>query len=236
MTYRRAHESQALHTLGVTDISLLLPSKGEAAPHTFCRVDKNLNTGMWGPALYLCYKRAVAKANALVYEAGLISRYPEADVESFPLPESVPMFCLPMGVTVESWPLNTKYQLPVFSTFVLTSASGDKVGFPRECLSERQSVRLGLVSVVDRRPITNRTLQVKKSVCVLSHWPFFTVFQKFQTFIYRYSISGPHVLPLKKSGPSFLVDYITLFNLFLFTQVKVNRPSLCIKSHRDSAG
>uniref|UniRef100_A0AAY5K694 MABP domain-containing protein n=1 Tax=Esox lucius TaxID=8010 RepID=A0AAY5K694_ESOLU len=45
-TYRRAHESQALHTLGVTDISLLLPSKGEAAPHTFCRVDKNLNTGM----------------------------------------------------------------------------------------------------------------------------------------------------------------------------------------------
>lgn len=23
----------------------------------------------WGPALYLCYKRAVAKANALVYKA-----------------------------------------------------------------------------------------------------------------------------------------------------------------------
>uniref|UniRef100_A0A6Q2ZML0 DENN/MADD domain containing 4B n=1 Tax=Esox lucius TaxID=8010 RepID=A0A6Q2ZML0_ESOLU len=213
LTYRRAHESQALHTLGVTDISLLLPSKGEAAPHTFCRVDKNLNTGMWGPALYLCYKRAVAKANALVYEAGLISRYPEADVESFPLPESVPMFCLPMGVTVESWPLNTKYQLPVFSTFVLTSASGDKVygaaiqfyeSFPRECLSERQSVRLGLVSVVDRRPITNRTLQVKKSVCVLSHWPFFTVFQKFLTFVYRYSISGPHVLPLEKHISSFM--------------------------------
>uniref|UniRef100_A0A674E9F2 DENN domain containing 4B n=1 Tax=Salmo trutta TaxID=8032 RepID=A0A674E9F2_SALTR len=213
LTYRRAPESQALHTLGVTDISLLLPSKGEVAPHTFCRVEKNLNTGIWGPALYLCYKRAVAKANALVYEAGLISRYPEADVESFPLPESVPMFCLPMGVTVESWPLNTKYQLPVFSTFVLTSACGDKVygaaiqfyeAFPRECLSERQSVRLGLVSVVDRRPITNRTLQVKKSVCVLSHWPFFTVFQKFLTFVYRYSISGPHVLPLEKHISSFM--------------------------------
>uniref|UniRef100_A0A673YHL8 DENN domain containing 4B n=1 Tax=Salmo trutta TaxID=8032 RepID=A0A673YHL8_SALTR len=213
LTYRRAPESQALHTLGVTDISLLLPSKGEVAAHTFCRVEKNLNTGIWGPALYLCYKRAVAKANALVYEAGLISRYPEADVESFPLPESVPMFCLPMGVTVESWPLNTKYQLPVFSTFVLTSACGDKVygaaiqfyeAFPRECLSERQSVRLGLVSVVDRRPITNRTLQVKKSVCVLSHWPFFTVFQKFLTFVYRYSISGPHVLPLEKHISSFM--------------------------------
>uniref|UniRef100_A0A8B9JY22 DENN/MADD domain containing 4B n=1 Tax=Astyanax mexicanus TaxID=7994 RepID=A0A8B9JY22_ASTMX len=213
LMYRRAPDSQALNTLGVTDISLLMPSKGEVAPHTFCRVDKNLNTGMWGPALYLCYKRAVAKANALVYEAGLISRYPEEDLESFPLPDSVPVFCLPMGVTVESWPLNTKYQLPVFSTFVLTSASGDKVygaaiqfyeAYPREALSERQRVRLGLVSVVDRRPITNRTVQVKKSVCVLSHWPFFTVFQKFLTFVYRYSISGPHVLPIEKHISSFM--------------------------------
>ena len=70
--------------------------------------------------------------------------------------------------------------------------------YPREALSERQRVRLGLVSVVDRRPITSRSVQVKKSVCVLSHWPFFTVFQKFLTFVYRYSISGPHVLPLEK--------------------------------------
>lgn len=65
-----------------------------------------------------------------LFAAGLISRYPEEDLESFPLPDSVPVFCLPMGVTVESWPLNTKYQLPVFSTFVLTSASGDKVCAP----------------------------------------------------------------------------------------------------------
>uniref|UniRef100_A0A9J8ALQ4 DENN domain containing 4B n=1 Tax=Cyprinus carpio carpio TaxID=630221 RepID=A0A9J8ALQ4_CYPCA len=204
LMFRRAPDSQALNTLGITEISLLMPSKGETAPHTYCRVDKNLNTGMWGPALYICYKRSVAKANALVYEAGLISRYPEEDLESFPLPDSVPVFCLPMGVTVESWPLNTKYQLPVFSTFVLTSASGDKVygaaiqfyeAYPRESLSERQCVRLGLLSVVDRRPITNRSVQVKKSICVLSHWPFFSVFQKFLTFIYRYSISGPHLSP-----------------------------------------
>ncbi|XP_068616647.1 DENN domain-containing protein 4B [Brachionichthys hirsutus] len=211
LTYRRALDS--LHTLGVTDIALLLPGKGEVAPHTFCRVDKNLNTGMWGPALFVCYKRAVSKANALLYRAGLISRYPEADLEAFPLPDSVPVFCLPMGVPVESWPLSARYQLPVFSTFVLTSASGDKVygaaiqfyeAFPRELLSEQQSVRLGLLSVVDRRPISSRSLQVKKSVCVLSHWPFFSVFQKFLTFVYRYSVSGPHVLPLEKHVSSFM--------------------------------
>uniref|UniRef100_A0A672FZQ7 DENN/MADD domain containing 4B n=1 Tax=Salarias fasciatus TaxID=181472 RepID=A0A672FZQ7_SALFA len=209
VTYRRAPDGQGLHSLGVTDITLLLPGKGEVAPHTFCRVDRNLNTSMFGPALFLCYKRAVAKANALVYEASLISRYPAEDLESFPLPESVPVFCLPMGVTVESWPLNTKYQLPD----MLTSANASRVygaaiqfyeSFPRELLSERQSVRLGLLSVVDRRPISSRSLQVKKSICVLSHWPFFTVFQKFLTFIYRYSISGPHVLPLEKHISSFM--------------------------------
>ncbi|KAJ0066412.1 hypothetical protein NL108_013045, partial [Boleophthalmus pectinirostris] len=214
ITYRRALDcSQGLHALGVTDIALLLPAKGESAPHTFSRVEKNLNTGMFGPALFLCYKRAVAKANALVYEANLISRYPPEDLDSFPLPESVPVFCLPMGVTIESWPQNSKYQLPVFSTFVFTSASGDKVygaaiefyeSFPRELLSEQQCVRLGMLSVVDRRPVSGRTLHVKKSICVLSHWPFFSVFQKFLTFVYRYSISGPHVLPIEKHISSFM--------------------------------
>nr|XP_013797884.1 PREDICTED: DENN domain-containing protein 4B [Apteryx mantelli mantelli] len=202
LVYRRAAESQGHNTLGITDICLVMPSKGESTPHTFCRVDKNLNTSMWGPALFLCYKIAMAKANTLVYEAGLLGRYPEQDSESFPLPESVPVFCLPMGATIESWPADTKYQLPVFSTFVLTGASGDKAGgagaiqfheaYPRERLSEKQSLRLGLLSVVDRRPIASKSVQTRKSICVLSHWPFFDVFRKFLMFIYRYSISGPH--------------------------------------------
>lgn len=69
--------------------------------------------------------------------------------------------------------------------------------FPRERLTDRQSMCLNLLTVVDRRPITNKSIQTRKSICVLSHWPFFDVFRKFLTFIYRYSISGPHVLPLE---------------------------------------
>lgn len=69
--------------------------------------------------------------------------------------------------------------------------------FPRERLTDRQSVCLNLLTVVDRRPITNKSVQTRKSICVLSHWPFFDVFRKFLTFLYRYSISGPHVLPLE---------------------------------------
>lgn len=33
-----------------------------------------------------------------------------------------------MGATIECWPAQTKYPVPVFSTFVLTGAAGDKVG------------------------------------------------------------------------------------------------------------
>lgn len=58
---------------------------------------------------------------------GLIFRYPEEDYESFPLSESVPLFCLPMGAKIECWDPNTRDPLPVFSTFVLTNSSGEKV-------------------------------------------------------------------------------------------------------------
>ncbi|XP_040513266.1 DENN domain-containing protein 4B-like, partial [Gallus gallus] len=205
LSYRRAAE-RGHDALGVTDICLVMPGKGESTPHTFSRVERSLNSGTWGPALFLCYKLSMAKGNTLVYEAGLLCRYPEEDSASFPLPDSVPVFCLPMGATIESWPSGTKYPLPVFSTFVLTGASGDKVygaaiqfhePFPPERLSEKQRLRLGLLSVVDRRPVGGRSVHSRKSICVLSHWPFFDVFRKFLMFIYRYSVSGPHVLPLE---------------------------------------
>ncbi|XP_067827358.1 C-myc promoter-binding protein isoform X3 [Heptranchias perlo] len=207
ITYRRAPENIAQNSLAVTDICIIVPSKGESPPHTFCRVDKNLNSSMWGSAVYLCYKKSLAKTNTIAYKAGLICRYPEEDYESFPLPASVPLFCLPMGTTIECWPCNTKYPLPVFSTFVLTAASAEKVygaaiqfyePLSQENLSDKQRSQLGLVSAADRKPILSKTVHTSKCICLLSHWPFFEAFRKFLTFLYRYSISGPHALPIEK--------------------------------------
>ncbi|XP_014720431.3 DENN domain-containing protein 4B isoform X1 [Equus asinus] len=207
LTYRRAAEGAGLHALGITDLCLVLPSKGEGTPHTYCRLPRNLNPGMWGPAVYLCYKVGLAKANTLVYEAELLGRYPEEDNEAFPLPESVPVFCLPMGATVECWPAQTKYPVPVFSTFVLTGAAGDKVygaalqfyeAFPRARLSERQARALGLLSAVERgRALGGRAVRSRRAIAVLSRWPAFPAFRAFLTFLYRYSVSGPHRLPLE---------------------------------------
>ncbi|XP_073320360.1 C-myc promoter-binding protein-like isoform X2 [Pagrus major] len=230
VTYRRAPESQPHTALAVTDICIIIPSKGETPPHTFCKVEKNLNSSMWGSSVYLCYKKSVAKTNTIAYKAGLFSRYPEEDYESFPLPESVPLFCLPMGATIECWPANTKYSLPVFSTFVLTGASGEKVygaaiqfyeSYPQECLTDNQLSQLGLLNPDPHKPssfnttetatdsttnstMTPRSVHTNKCICLLSHWPFFDAFRKFLTFLYRYSISGPHALPIEKHISHFM--------------------------------
>lgn len=169
--------------------------------------------------------------SSLCLGAELLGRYPEEDNEAFPLPESVPVFCLPMGATIECWPSQTKYPVPVFSTFVLTGAAGDKVGvgpvvrvwamqslpdrpsvpcqvygaalqfyeaFSRARLSERQARALGLLSAVERgRALGGRAVRSRRAIAVLSHWPAFPAFRAFLTFLYRYSVSGPHRLPLE---------------------------------------
>ncbi|XP_062402696.1 C-myc promoter-binding protein [Sardina pilchardus] len=212
ITYRRAHESHSHASLAVTDICVIIPGKGETPPHTYCKVEKNLNSSMWGSSVYLCYKKSLAKTNTLAFKAGLVSRFPEEDYESFPLPESVPLFCLPMGASIECWPAHTKYSLPVFSTFVLTGASGEKVygaaiqfyeAYSEEGLTERQRVQLGLQDG-GLRSDASMTVHTNKSICLLSHWPFFDAFRSFLTFLYRYSISGPHILPIEKHISHFM--------------------------------
>uniref|UniRef100_A0A8C7WX49 MABP domain-containing protein n=1 Tax=Oryzias sinensis TaxID=183150 RepID=A0A8C7WX49_9TELE len=46
ITYRRAPDGQPHAALAVTDICIIIPSKGETPPHTFCKVEKNLNSSM----------------------------------------------------------------------------------------------------------------------------------------------------------------------------------------------
>uniref|UniRef100_A0A8C8YU29 DENN domain containing 4C n=1 Tax=Prolemur simus TaxID=1328070 RepID=A0A8C8YU29_PROSS len=212
ITYRRAPVIRPQNSLAVTDICVIVTSKGETPPHTFCKVDKNLNCGMWGSSVFLCYKKSVPASNAIAYKAGLIFRYPEDDYESFPLSESVPLFCLPMGATIECWDPQTKYPLPVFSTFVLTASSAEKVygaaiqfyePYSRELLTEKQLMQLGLLTPVERK-IVPKSINSNKCICLLSHWPFFEAFRKFLMFIYKLSVSGPHPLPIEKHISHFM--------------------------------
>ncbi|XP_019514611.1 PREDICTED: DENN domain-containing protein 4C isoform X1 [Hipposideros armiger] len=212
ITYRRAPPVRPQNSLAVTDICVIVTSKGETPPHTFCKVDKNLNCGMWGSSVFLCYKKSVPASNSIAYKAGLIFRYPEDDYESFPLSESVPIFCLPMGATIECWDPQTKHPLPVFSTFVLTASSAEKVygaaiqfyePYSWELLTEKQLMQLGLLTPVERKMVS-KSINSNKCICLLSHWPFFEAFRKFLMFIYKLSVSGPHPLPIEKHISHFM--------------------------------
>ncbi|MEE6459002.1 hypothetical protein FKM82_000499 [Ascaphus truei] len=213
ITLRRAPLIRPQNSLAVTDICVIVTNKGEAPPHTFCKVDKNLNCGMWGSNVYLCYKKSVPSSNSIAHKAGLIFRYPEEDYESFPLSDSVPLFCLPMGATIECWDAQIRYPLPIFSTFVLTGSTAEKVygaaiqfyePYPRDMLSEKQMMQLGLITAVNKEVLTSKTINSNKCICLLSHWPFFETFRKFLMFIYKLSVSGPHHLPIEKHISHFM--------------------------------
>uniref|UniRef100_A0A8B9VSD8 DENN domain containing 4A n=1 Tax=Anas zonorhyncha TaxID=75864 RepID=A0A8B9VSD8_9AVES len=226
------HFNDACHKIAkpkepITDVTVIIKSLGEEVPQGYKCIDvtpsglsADLNNGsLVGPQIYLCYPTVnfstitYVTASLQIAFKGLICRYPEEDYESFPLPESVPLFCLPMGATIECWPSNSKYPLPVFSTFVLTGASAEKVygaavqfyeSYPEENLTEKQKSQLGLTAAVEGKSDACRTVQTNKCICLLSHWPFFDAFKKFLTFLYRYSISGPHVLPIEKHISHFM--------------------------------
>ncbi|XP_066536397.1 DENN domain-containing protein 4C isoform X2 [Hoplias malabaricus] len=213
ITYRRAPPVQPQNSLAVTDICVIVTSKGEVPPHTFLKVDKNLNCGMWGSSVFLCYKKSVSASNSVAYNAGLIFRYPEDDYESFPLNESVPLFCLPMGAKIESWAPYTRYPLPIFSTFVLTISSGEKVYgaavqfyelYPVENLSEKQKIQLGLLTALEKKPVLDRTVNTNKCICLLSRWPFFKAFKDFLMFLYRLSANSVNPLPIEKHISHFM--------------------------------
>jgi hypothetical protein len=46
VTYRRAPPTMPCNELVVTDICVILASKGEIPPHAFCMIGRNLNKGM----------------------------------------------------------------------------------------------------------------------------------------------------------------------------------------------
>lgn len=122
VTYRRASGKMPCNSLVVTDMCVILANKEESPPHAFCVINKNLNKGMLGSDVFLCYKKSMNRANLISFKPAILYKYPMADYNSFAFPNSVAMFCLPMGATIECWPKVACKPKPVFSTFVLTVA------------------------------------------------------------------------------------------------------------------
>lgn len=199
ITYRRGHPEMPCNALVVTDICVVIASRGESPPHAFCCINKNLNKGIVGSDVFLCYKKSMNQPKSLTYKPSVICRYPLQDLPNFPFPSSVSLFCLPMGATVEMWPAQASQPAPVFSTFVLTVSDakhkvyGSAITFYEQVsedkLTEKQIEYLGYEAD------SGNTLHISKSICVLSHWPFSDTFENWLLFLYvscsQFNFSNP---------------------------------------------
>ena len=126
LTYRRASEVSPCNQLVVTDLCVIIGSRGEVAPHSFKRIDKTLNKGMLGADVFVCVKRSMNRPDSVCYKPGLLSRFPVKDNAVYPLEDTVALFCLPMGATLECWPSESTRSAAVSSSFVLTLPTRDK--------------------------------------------------------------------------------------------------------------
>ncbi|PSN49786.1 hypothetical protein C0J52_01385 [Blattella germanica] len=203
VTYRRAPASMPCNELVVTDICVILTNKGESPPHAFCMINKNLNKGMVGSDVYLCYKKSMNRANLISYKP---------DYPNFPLPVTVPMFCLPMGSSVECWPATAMQPKPVFSTFVLTVSDaaekvyGSAVTFYEQVTTDNLTSDQCRELQINESGDSTKTINVNKCICLLSHWPFFDTFEKFLQFLYDMACGGSHTVPIERHISHFLED------------------------------
>ncbi|XP_031337524.1 DENN domain-containing protein Crag-like isoform X3 [Photinus pyralis] len=201
ITFRRAVSTLPCNALVVTDICVVIASKGESPPHAFCCINKNLNKGIVGSDVFLCYKKSMNRATLLTYRPSCLYRYPTIDLPNFPFPNSVPLFCLPMGSTLELWPVKAAQPAPVFSTFILTVSDakhkvyGSAITFYEKFdrfLTEKQRELLGY------SPNEGHALYMNKSICVLSNGPFSDAFEKWLLYLYNIASSNkPQTIPIE---------------------------------------
>ncbi|KAL4092280.1 hypothetical protein QTP88_026805 [Uroleucon formosanum] len=205
ITYRRALPTAPCNILAVSHVCVVITSRGETPPHAFCLIHKNLNKGMVGSDVYLCYKKSVMKPKSITYKPVITDRYPKTDRNYFHLLPSVALFCLPMGATLEAWPDEASQPDPIFSTFVLTvSDASEKVYGAAITFYEKFNGKLSieqqkLLGLKDSNELKKGiSLHANKSVCVLSHWPFFDTFQKFLMFLLKTSLDEQITIPIER--------------------------------------
>ncbi|XP_037292276.1 DENN domain-containing protein Crag isoform X2 [Manduca sexta] len=232
ITYRRAHPGAPCNALVVVDVCVIIASKGENPPHAFCMIAKNLNKGLMGSDVFLCYKKSMNRPPLIAYKPEVLFRYPTTERRSLAFPASVPLFCLPMGATLELWPNNAASPKPVFSTFVLTVADAtEKVygsavtfyeSYPYTQLTETQMELLGWRAGVSHN---THSVHAIKCVCLLSRWPFSETFERWLLYILEMSWSKqPLNIPIERYI-THLLEGVAFPDTCLLVQLSSTNPS-----------
>lgn len=208
LTVKRGFTHGYNSSTAITGLAIILGGK-EEPPAGFKPLPTPLGRGLINSGVKLCYKTSLISPPSVAYTAEILSRYPTADHVEFPLPQSVPLFCLPFGVSVEAWDRHTPFPLPTFSTFALTGATGQCMY--GACVVFYETVPSTVIALKDMKRALNLSEhnslpQMSKCICLLSHWPFFAAFKAFLSALYRLSISKNISLPLERYIANLIFD------------------------------
>jgi len=101
-------------------LAVLMPKK-ERCGHRYHAISSRLlNGGSFSDDLQLAIKRGYTSPLDIQYKSALLDRFPRINIKGAPLPDSIPMFCYPEGISLVSFPP----PLPTHSSFVLTTHQG----------------------------------------------------------------------------------------------------------------
>ena len=119
------------------------------------RLNENLNRGMVGTDVFICFKRRPKSVHRASYKPSILTRLPKNDSPDNPMVDCS-QFALPSGACVESWPTNRPINSqPEFSTFVLTTETHERIygaslvfleRIEQSILNDKMKKRLGFIA------------------------------------------------------------------------------------------
>lgn len=227
ITYRRAANNILCNTLAVTDVCIIIESKNEKPPHSFNKINKNLNRSLLGSSVFLCYKKSFIYPKRLQYRPQIVYKYSPFDMLSSKFPNETPRFCFPMGAFIERWPSKVTVQniAPTFSTFHLDNQKqyGACISF-YELFTAYERLPDSASDLVNRLEIEQDHLCSSTCIVIFSRYPFFDAFRRFLFIIYRLIISSNYITSSSES----LISQIPLVEQYLnhfFHHVSFPSPS-----------
>ena len=121
----------------------------------YSRLNENLNRGMVGTDVFICFKRRPKSVHRASYKPSILTRLPKNDSPDNPMVDCS-QFALPSGACVESWPTNRPINSqPEFSTFVLTTETHERIygaslvfleRIEQSILNDKMKKRLGFIA------------------------------------------------------------------------------------------
>ncbi|CAF0994016.1 unnamed protein product [Adineta ricciae] len=215
ITYRRAASTILCNTLAVTDVCVIIESRGETPPHSFNRINKNLNRSILGSNVFLCYKKSVIYPPRFQYRPRVLYTFPSTDDSSNRVfPEQTSLFCFPMGAFIERWPAKVTLQSvpPTYSTFLLSNTKqyGACMSF-YELFTAGDRLPAANSDLTNRLEVENDHLYVSTCIVLFSRFPFFDTFRRFLFTIYQLIVSSG----MTTSTRNQLIDDIPLIEQYL---------------------